>query len=95
MFMTDNTQELEPIDIKTLMAEFAEMSFADVVLEMKDLRDRLEAEKKSLAACQFARKKAEDQIEVLTGRINSVTTILNREADICIDCEAVKEHKEK
>ena len=95
MFMNDKTEELEPVDIKALMAEYAEMSFTDLIMEVKELQDRLEAEKKSHAACAFGRKKAEEELEKLTGRINSVTTILNGEADICIDCEAVKEHKEK
>ena len=33
MFMSDDNRELEPVDVKELMAEFAEMSFADLVLE--------------------------------------------------------------
>lgn len=90
MFMSDDNRELEPVDVKELMAEFAEMSFADLVLEVKDLRDALEAEKKAHHASQFNRTKAEEELEKLKGRINSATTVLNGEADICIDCEAVK-----
>ncbi len=90
MFMSDDKQELEPVDVKELMAEFAEMSFADLVLEVKDLRDALEMEKKAHHASQFHRTKAEEELEKLTGRINSSVAILNGEADICIDCDAVK-----
>ena len=95
MFMSDSNQELEPVDVKELMAEFAEMSFADLVLEVKDLRDALELEKKAHQACQFNRTKAEEELAKVKGRINSATTILNGEADICIDCEAVKKHTDK
>ena len=92
--MTDNTKhtdELEPIDVKALMAEYAEMSFTDLIMEVKDMQDKLEAEKKSLAACAFGRKKAEDELELLRGRVSASTKILNGGADICIDCEATKD----
>jgi hypothetical protein len=42
----------------------------------------------------FHRQKAEEELAKLTGRINSSVAILNGEADICIDCEAVKKDKE-
>lgn len=94
MFMNDETNKTE-INVKELLEEFADFTFTDLVLEIHDLREKFENEQKAHHASQFNRQKAEDEVEVLTGRINSVTTILNGEADICIDCEAVKEHKEK
>jgi uncharacterized FlaG/YvyC family protein len=94
MLMSDSNQELEPVDVKELMAEYAEMSFADLVLEVKDLKVALEAEKKAKEAATFHRNKAEEELAKLTGRINSSMAILNGEADICIDCEAVKKDKE-
>lgn len=90
MYMSDDNKELEPVDIGEMMAEFADMSFSDLILEVKDLRDQLEAEKKAHHASQFNRTKAEEELEKLKGRINSSVAILNGEADICIDCDAVK-----
>lgn len=95
MFMSDNTEELEAVNVKDLMAEYAEMSFADLIMEIKELRDKVDHTEKVLAAKEFKLHKAEEDVEKLTGRINSSTAILSGEADICIDCEAVKEHKEK
>ena len=94
MFMSNDNQELEPVDIKALMAEYAELSFADLVLEVKDLKTALENEKKAKESMAFHRQKAEEELAKLTGRINSSVAILSGEADICIDCEAVKRDKE-
>ena len=98
--MTDptHTEELEPIDVKALMAEYAEMSFADLVLEMKDAKDALELEKKAhsyderllrIAEEELTTLKGRIQLEKLRGRIAASTTILNGDADVCIDCAAV------
>ena len=95
--MTDptHTEELEPIDVKALMAEYAEMSFADLVLEMKDAKDALELEKKAHSYDERLLRKAEEELELLRGRIDASTKILNGEADICIDCDAVKDREER
>ena len=81
-------------DIRNLLEEFSDFSLAELVLEIKELRDNLEQEKKSHAADEFARTKAEEKIAVLEGRIKAAATILNGEADVCIDCAAVNEMKD-
>lgn len=96
MFMSSNNdQELEPIDVKALMAEYAEMSFADLVLEVKDLKDALEREKTAHSYDERLLRKAEEELNTLRGRIAASTTILSGEADICIDCKAVEKHTEE
>lgn len=95
--MTDNTKhtdELEPIDVKSLMAEYAEMSFADLVLEMKDAKDALAHEKKAHSYDERLLRKAEEELATLRGRIKAAGVILTGEADVCIDCAAVKETDE-
>ena len=87
----DNDQELEPIDVKALMAEYAEMSFADLVLEVKDLKDALEHEKKAHSYDERQLRKTEEELNTLRGRIKASTVILNGDADVCIDCAAVKD----
>jgi len=89
-----HTDELEPVDVKALMAEYAEMSFADLIMELKDLKDALEQEKKSKEAMAFHRNKAEEELETLRGRISAARKIMNGDADVCIDCAAVT-NKEK
>ena len=90
MMNTDtHTEDLEPIDVPKLMAEYAEMSFADLVLEVKDLKDALELEKKAHSYDERLLRIAEEELEKLRGRIAASTTILNGEADVCIDCAAV------
>ena len=74
MFMSsDNDQELEPIDVKALMAEYAEMSFADLVLEVKDLKDALEREKTAHSYDERLLRKAEEELNTLRGRIAAST----------------------
>lgn len=91
---TTHTDELAPVDVKALMAEYAEMSFADLVLEMKDAKDALEHEKKAHSYDERLLRKAEEELTLLRGRIGASTKILNGDADICIDCSAVKEPEE-
>jgi hypothetical protein len=94
--MNDNTQtdELEPVDVKALMAEYAEMSFADLVLEMKDAKDALAHEKKAHSYDERLLRKAEEELTTLKGRIQASATILNGDADVCIDCAAVQDKQE-
>ena len=86
-----DTDELEPVDVKALMAEYAEMSFADLVLEVKDLKDALEHEKKAHSYDERQLRKTEEELNTLRGRIKASTVILNGDADVCIDCAAVKD----
>jgi hypothetical protein len=88
--MTDptHTEELEPIDVN------AEMSFADLVLEMKDAKDALELEKKAHSYDERLLRIAEEELTTLKGRIQAAGVILAGEADVCIDCAAVKKTEE-
>lgn len=88
---TENPDALEPLNVEELMAQFSDFTIAELILEIKELREAIEQEKKVSAAKEFKLQKAEELIEVLEGRINTVTTVLSGESDICIDCDAVKE----
>jgi len=93
--MNDDTQEtLEPVDMEKLFVEFSDTSIAELMMIVRELREKIAHEQKISAAKEFKLTKAEELIETLEGRINSVTTILEGDADICIDCDAVKEHKD-
>jgi len=94
MFMNDKSDDLEPLNVEKLMAQFSDFTIAELVLEIKELRETIEQEKKVCAAKEFKLQKAEELIEILEGRINTVTTVLSGESDICIDCDAVKEPEE-
>ena len=91
---TTHTDELEPINVKELMAEYAEMSFADLVLEVKDLKDALEREKTAHSYDERLLRKAEEELITLKGRIEAAGVILAGNADVCIDCSAVKQSDE-
>jgi len=88
------TDELEPVNVEKLFVEFSDTSLAEMMLTIKELRESIAYEQKVSAAKEFKLTKAEELIETLEGRINSVTTILAGESDICIDCEAVKDTTE-
>ncbi|MGI9571094.1 MAG: hypothetical protein ACR2PH_15475 [Desulfobulbia bacterium] len=93
--MNDDTQEaLEPVNVEKLFTEFSDHSVAELMVTIQELRDKVEHEQKLNAAKEFKLQKAEEELALLNGRINSVTTILEGDADICIDCEAVKEQKD-
>lgn len=94
MFMNDKTDELEPISTEKLLAEFSDFTIAELVLEIKEGREKLEYEQKLCAAKEFKLQKAEELIVVLEGRINTTITVLSGDSDICIDCEAIKEPEE-
>ena len=86
--------KLEPVNVEALFSEFSDSSLAELMMTIKDLRQSLDHEKKAHSFDELKLKKAEEQIEILTGRINSVVPILKGEADVCINCEAVREDKE-
>ena len=88
---TENPDALEPLNVEELMAQFSDFTIAELILEIKELREAIEQEKKISAAKEFKLQKAEELIGILEGRINTVTTVLSGESDICIDCDAVKE----
>lgn len=95
MMNTDtHTDDLEPIDVKALMAEYAEMSFADLVLEVKDLKNALELEKKAHSYDERLLRIAEEELTTLKGRIEAAGVILAGNADVCIDCAAVNKSDE-
>jgi len=94
--MNDKSDDLEPLNVEKLMAQFSDFTIAELVLEIKEGREKLEHEQKVCAAKEFKLQKAEEELETLRGRINTSITVLGGESDICIDCEAVKEpEKEK
>lgn len=74
--MNDTTTELEPIPIEKLFAEFSDFTIAELVLEIKEGRKKLEYEQKLCAAKEFKLNKAELEIEKLTTRIDNATEAL-------------------
>ena len=92
---TKNPEPLEPVNVEKLMANFSDYTIAELVLEIKQLREKVEYEQKVVAAKEFKLTKAEEQLELLKGRINTTITVLNGESDICLDCDAVKEEENK
>jgi hypothetical protein len=92
---TKSPEPLEPVNVEKLMANFSDYTIAELVLEIKQLREKVEYEQKVVAAKEFKLTKAEEQLELLKGRINTTITVLNGESDICLDCEAVKEKEDK
>jgi hypothetical protein len=71
MFMNDKSDDLEPLNVEKLMAQFSDFTIAELVLEIKELREALEQEKKVSAAKEFKCQKAELELEELTTRINT------------------------
>ena len=91
--MNDNTpseNNLEPVDIGKLFEEFGDNSVAELMLTIKELRSALDQEKKAHSFDERQLRLAEEELELLKGRINTSITVLSGESDICIDCEAVK-----
>jgi len=68
---------LKPINVQDLFAEFSDMSMAELMVTIKELRQALEQEKKVHSFDELKLKKAEEQIELLTTRINTATHALN------------------
>jgi len=86
--MNDTTMdELEPIPTEKLLAEFSDFTIAELVVEIKELREALELEKKINAAKQFKCEKAELEIEELTTRINNATLALNGDKKAEVETE--------
>lgn len=88
----NDTNDLEPVDVEKLLANFSDYTIAELVMEIKQLRSDLEQEKKVVAAKDFKLKNTEEELTKLKGRINTATAVLSGDSDICIDCEAVAEH---
>ena len=93
--MTDENDILEPVDLEKLFEEYSDHSVAELMLTIRELKEQLEQEKKAHSFDELRLKQAEEKIEVLEGRIRAAIPVLHGEADICIDCEAVKEQSEK
>lgn len=79
--MNTGNVDLKPIDIKELLEEFSDHSLAELVLEIQDLKKELKAEKKAHAVDEFARQKAERELELFRTRINTATGILQGDGE--------------
>jgi hypothetical protein len=73
--MDDNT--VEPVDVQSLFTEFSDYSLAELMVIIKELRQALDHEKKVHSYDELKLQKAEEQIELLTTRINTATHALN------------------
>jgi hypothetical protein len=72
-----NAPDLEPVNVEELFAEFSDTSMAELMLTIKELRERIAHEQKLVAAKEFKLNKAESEIEELTTRINNATEALH------------------
>ena len=81
------TDELQPIATEKLLAEFSDFTIAELVLEIKEGREKLEYEQKLCAAKEFKIQKAGLEIEELTTRINSATLALNGDKKAEVETE--------
>jgi len=63
--------ELEPISPEKLLADFSDYTIAELVMEIKELRNKLEQEKKITTAKEFRLQKTLVELEELTTRINT------------------------
>jgi len=73
------TDELEPISPEKLFTEFSDFSIAELIMEIKEGRDKLEHEIKLCAAKEFKVQKLELEVEKLTTRINNATEALQED----------------
>lgn len=78
--MSEHTDDLPPIEPDKLFLEFSDYSISELILEIKELRDLLAKEKKAHAVDENGRAKAEEQVEILTDRINTAITTLSNES---------------
>jgi len=92
--MTDQHEIIEPVDVAALFEEYSDHSVAELMLTIRELKGNLEQEKKAHAYDELKLRQAEEKITLLEGRINAAIPVLHGEADICIDCGAVKEQQE-
>jgi len=80
--MNDNTLEnLEPVSVEKLFADFADFTIAELILEIKEGRDALEKEKKAHAVDEFARRKLETECEELKARIQGAELALSGQTE--------------
>lgn len=78
----DNTLEnLEPVPVEKLFADFADFTIAELILEIKEGREALEREKKAHAVDEFARGKLEIACEDLRARIQGAELALSGQAE--------------
>ena len=74
---TKSPEPLEPVNVEKLMANFSDYTIAELVLEIKQLREKVDYEQKVVAAKEFKLSKAEKLIEDLERKINTSITVLN------------------
>ena len=80
--MNDTTiDELEPVSTEKLLSEFSDFTIAELVLEITELREAVELEKKISAAKQFKCERVEKELEELTTRINTARAHLRGDAE--------------
>jgi hypothetical protein len=79
--MNDKTDDLQPLAVEKLLGEFSDFTIAELVLEVKELRETLEQEKKLTAAKQFKCERAEKELEELTTRINTARAHLRGDVE--------------
>ena len=79
--MNDETDELQPLAVEKLLGEFSDFTIAELVLEVKELREALGQEKKVSAAKQYKCERAEKELEELTTRINTARSHLRGDAE--------------
>ena len=77
--MNDTTDNLEPLNVEKLMAQFSDFTIAELVLEIKEGREKLDHEQKLCAAKEFKVQKLELEVEKLTTRINNATEALQED----------------
>ncbi len=74
--MNTKADELEPVNVEELLAHFSDYTIAELVMEIKQLREDLAQEKKVCAAKQFKCERVEKELEELTTRINTARSHL-------------------
>ena len=79
--MNTTSDVLDPVNVEKLIAHFSDYTIAELVLEIKELREALEQEKKLSAAKQFKCERAEKELEELTTRINTARAHLRGDVE--------------
>ena len=74
--MNNTTMDLEPISTEKLLADFSDFTIGELALEITELREALEKEKKLSAAKEFKIQKVAEELEELTTRINTARDAL-------------------
>ncbi len=79
--MNTTSDDLEPVNVEKLIADFSDFTVAELVIEITELRTALEQEKKISAAKQYKCERVEKELEELTTRINTARIHLRGDAE--------------